>query len=63
MSTENLTKQFIQKLLNNKRKEYNRLEKLKEKQEDNDIFDSDLDKQIDELYEEIVNLEKRLEDM
>lgn len=63
MSTENLTKQFIQKTLNNKRKEYNRLEKLKEKQEDNDIFDSDLDKQIDELYEEIVNLEKRLENM
>lgn len=54
------SKESIQKLINSKRKEYNKLEKLKEKQEDNDIFDSELDKQIEKIYEEIIELEKEL---
>ena len=54
------SKESIQKLINSKRKEYNKLEKLKEKQEDNNIFDSELDKQIEKIYEEIIELEKEL---
>jgi len=56
-------KEDLQKKISNLRKEYNRLEKQKEKQEDNDIFDPVIDKQIDDIYEEIANLEKQLEDM
>ena len=56
-------KEDLQKKISNLRKEYNRLEKQKEKQEDNDIFDPAIDKQIDDIYEEIANLEKQLEDM
>lgn len=50
-------KESIQKKISNLRKEYNRLEKLKEKQEDNDIFDPAIEKQIDDIYKEIINLE------
>ena len=53
-------KESIQKKISNLRKEYNRLEKLKEKQEDNDIFDPNIDKQLDNIYEEIMELEKEL---
>lgn len=56
-------KEDLQKKISNLRKEYNRLEKQKEKQEDNDIFDPAIEKQIDDIYEEIANLEKQLEDM
>lgn len=51
-------KESIAKKIDNLRKEYNRLEKLKEKQEDNDIFDPNIDKQLDNIYEEIMELEK-----
>lgn len=57
------SKEDLQKKISNLRKEYNRLEKLKEKQEDNEIYDDALDKQIDDIYEEIANLEKELEDL
>lgn len=56
-------KEDLQKKLSNLRKDYNRLEKLKEKQEDNNIFDSNIDKQIDDIYEEIAALEKQLDEI
>ena len=56
-------KEDLQKKLSNLRKDYNRLEKLKEKQEDNNIFDSNIDKQIDTIYEEIAALEKQLDEI
>ena len=62
MNTKNSNNESILKKLDKMKKEYNKLEKLKAKQEDNDIFDSDLDKQIEDLYEEIIELEKKLDD-
>ena len=56
-------KEDLHKKISNLRKEYNRLEKQKEKQEDNNIFDPAIEKQIDDIYEEIADLEKQLENM
>jgi len=56
-------KEDLQKKISNLRKEYNKLEKLKEKQEDNGIFDPAIEKQIDDIYEEIANLDKELQEL
>lgn len=63
MATENATKESIQKKISEKRKQYNKLEKLQQKKEEQDIYDTDLEKEIEALYDEIQQLEKELEEM
>lgn len=50
-----------EKEINNLRKECQKLEKLRDKMEDNDIFDPDMDKKIEDIYDKISELESELE--
>lgn len=50
-----------EKELDNLRKECRKLEKLRDKMEDNDIFDPDMDKKIEDIYDKIAELESELE--
>lgn len=63
MFAQNATKESIQKTISNKRKQYNKLEKLMQKKEEQDIYDTDLENEIEALYDEIQQLEKELEEM
>lgn len=63
MATQNATKESIQKKISEKRKQYNKLEKLQQKKEEQDIYDTDLEKEIEALYDEIQQLEKELEEL
>lgn len=63
MGTQNATKESIQKKLSDMRKQYNKLEKLQKKKEEQNIFDTDLDNEIEALYDEIQKLENKLEEM
>lgn len=50
-----------EKEINNLRKECQKLEKLRDKMEDNDVFDPDMDKKIEDIYDKISELESELE--
>lgn len=63
MATQNATKESIQKKLSDMRKQYNKLEKLQEKKEEQGIFDTDLDNEIEALYNDIQKLVNELEEM
>lgn len=63
MATPNATKESIQKKISEKRKQYNKMEKLQQKKEEQDIYDTDLEKEIEALYDEIQQLEKELEEL
>lgn len=63
MATQNATKESIQKKLSDMRKQYNKLEKLQEKKEEQGIFDTDLDNEIEALYDDIQKLVNELEEM
>lgn len=63
-STEkSLAETLLQNKLDKLRKEYNKLEKLKEKQEDNGIFDNTLEKEIDDIYKEIESVEEEFNNL
>ena len=63
MATQNATKESIQKKLSDMRKQYNKLEKFQEKKEEQGIFDTDLDNEIEALYNDIQKLVNELEEM